>query len=132
MKLYTNSYNQELVEAEVERYDSDYYMLTATDPGLPAGTVITAKDEPDAPAYTISAASGQANGKGPWFAQVEPLLRDYSVSYSFLTFTHSTIAGSMVQSAATAAEAASQVREWLSKIYRPVEIDHVTPTLLDR
>jgi len=110
--------------------DSEYYILTASNPDLPVGTILTEEGNSDSPRYRITDSSTQAPG-GPWFAPVELLMQDYSVTYSFLTFTHSTIAGSMIQSASTKAEAATLIREWLTKIYRPVEIDHVTALPVD-
>lgn len=59
-------------------------------------------------------------------ANQEPVMQEFTVRYSFITFTHSTISGSMTQSAPTREEAISQVRAWLTMIYQPVEFDYVT------
>ena len=98
MKIYINNLNQDVLSAEVMLTDPDYYIFTACNPELPVGAILTEKDNPDSPRYKITAMSTQAAG-GPWFAPVELLMQEYNVTYSFLTFTHSTIAGSMRQSA---------------------------------
>jgi hypothetical protein len=125
MKNYIINDGQEILTAELMPADTEYYLFTATNPNLPVDTRLSEQDNPDAPSFRIAGAATQANN-GPWFMPIEPLMQEYSVSYSFLTFTHSTIAGCMIQSAATREEAASQIRTLLTKIYRPVEIDHVT------
>lgn len=125
MKNYVNNLNSDILAAELMPTDSEFYIFTASNPDLPVGTILTEENNPDSPRYRITAASSQASG-GPWFAPVELVMQDYNVTYSFLTFTHSTIAGAMIQNASTKAEAASLIRDWLTKIYRPVEIDHVT------
>jgi len=125
MKIYLNNHNQDILAAELMPADSEFYLFTATNPNLPVGTTLTEQDNPDSPCYKITSIATQANG-GPWFMSVEPLLQEFNVTYSFLTFTHSTIAGAMFQSATTKEEAASQIRTLLTRIYRPVEIDHVT------
>lgn len=130
MKNYVINNSQDILAAELMPADSEYYLLTTINPNLPVGTIITEQDNPDSPSYTITSMATQAN-HGPWFMSVEPLMQEYNVTYSFLTFTHSTIAGAMIQSAATKEEAASQIRTLLTRIYRPVEIDHVTAVKID-
>lgn len=125
MKQYVNNQNQDILTAELMPADAEYYLFTATNPNLPIGTRLTEQGNPDSPCYQVTTMATQANG-GPWFMSVEPMLQEFNVTYSFLTFTHSTIAGAMIQSATTKEEAASQIRTLLTRIYRPVEIDHVT------
>ncbi len=130
MNNYVINNSHDILMAELMPTDTECYLFTATNPNLPIGTILTEQDNPDAPCYKITSLAIQTNG-GPWFMAVEPLMQEFNVTYSFLTFTHSTIAGAMIQSAITKEEAANQIRTLLTRIYRPVEIDHVTAVKID-
>jgi len=125
MKSYVDDANRIAVTASLEQHDSASYLSSASDPDLPVGTILLEKGNPDSPRLQVSAASTRS-GEGPWVTPVEMLLQEYCVKYSFITFTHSTIAGSMYQKAATKEEAISLVRDWLVRIYQPVEFDSIT------
>lgn len=124
MKTYMNDMNQDSVAAELADDGSTQCLSSAANPDLPVGAVLREKDNPDSPHYRVIALSARTGGQ--WLTPVELFMQDFTVSYSFITFTHSTIAGSMVQKAATKAEAVSQARAWLTMIYQPVEIDHIS------
>lgn len=125
LKSYLNDANNEIVAADLLDDGSAPCLSTTANLNLPVGAVLREKDIPDSPHYTVIALSARSNGD-QWLTPVELLMQDFTVSYSFITFTHSTIAGSMNQKAATKAEAISQARAWLTMIYQPVEFDHVS------
>ena len=125
MKTYVDDANQNSVEASLVRDGAAQYLSTAGNPNLPVGAILLEKDNPDSPRLQVTTASAPSTG-GLWLTSVELLMQEFCVKYSFITFTHSTIAGSMNQEAATKAEAISKTREWLALIYQPVEIDYVT------
>jgi len=125
MKTYVDDANQNSVEASLLQDDSAQYLSTSGNPNLSVGTILLEKDNPDSPRLQVAAASTQSTG-GSWLTPVVLLMQEFCVKYSFITFTHSTIAGSLNQEAATKAEAISKTREWLALVYQPVEIDYVT------
>lgn len=125
MKKYVDDANKIVLAASLVQHDSVRYLTGASDPNLPVGTILLEEDNPDSPRLQVIAGSTQTDG-GSWQTPVELLLQEYCVKYSFITFTHSTIAGSMFQKAATQEEAIRLVREWLIRIYQPVEFDSVT------
>ncbi len=125
MKTYVDDANQNIVEASLLQDDSARHLSTSGNPNLPVGTILLEKDNSDSPRIQVIAASTQSAG-GSWLTPVEVLMQEFCVQYSFITFTHSTIAGSLNQEAATKAEAISKTREWLALVYQPVEIDYVT------
>lgn len=125
MKHYIAETSQTVIAADITLDGSEYYLSTAANPELPAGTIVLEKDNPDSPRYQVRAGAAQAAG-GPWLTPVELLMREYCVMYSFITFTHSTISGSMTQKAETKEAAISLARDWLTRIYQPVEFDYVT------
>src|SRR6185369_11187566 len=103
---YVNDANQDVLAASLVHHDSAQYLSAAGNPNLPVGTILLEKDNPDSPHLRIIAGSTQSK-EGSWLTPVELLLQEYCVKYSFITFTHSTIAGSMTQKAATKEEAIS-------------------------
>lgn len=125
MKSYVNDENQDIMAARPVIDGTSRYLSTAGNPNLPVGTILLEKDNPDSPRLQVTAGAAQSSG-GSWFTPVEPLMQEFCVKYSFITFTHSTIAGSMTQQAETREAAINQVRAWLVQIYQPVEFDYVT------
>jgi len=125
MMNYVDEASQDVLAASFVQNDSARYLSTAVDPNLPVGTILLEKDNPDSPRLQVSSAS-TSSSDGSWLTPVELLVQEYCVKYSFITFTHSTIAGSMFQKAATREEAINLVRAWLVRIYQPVEFDSVT------
>lgn len=125
MKTYIDDATQNSIDASLVQEGSVQYLSTTGNPNLPVGAILLEKDNPDSPRLQVTAASTQSTG-GSWLTPVELLMQKFCVKYSFITFTHSTIAGSLNQEAATKAEAISKTREWLALVYQPVEIDYVT------
>jgi hypothetical protein len=125
MTDYVDEGKQNIMAATALRNGEQQHLSSSANPNLPIGTVLLEKDNPDSPHLRVIAGSSQA-GDGSWLTPVETLQQEFCVRYSFITFTHSTIAGSMNQEAATREEAISKVRAWLVQIYQPVEFDYVT------
>jgi len=125
MKTYVDDATQNSIDANITQDGSTRHLSTSSNPNLPVGTILLEKDNPDSPRIQVTAASTQSAG-GLWLTPVEVLMQEFCVKYSFITFTHSTIAGSLNQEAATKTEAISKAREWLALVYQPVEIDYVT------
>jgi len=125
MKTYVDDATQNSIDANITQDGSTRHLSTSSNPNLPVGTILLEKDNPDSPRIQVTAASTQSAG-GLWLIPVEVLMQEFCVKYSFITFTHSTIAGSLNQEAATKTEAISKTREWLALVYQPVEIDYVT------
>ncbi|NVN92041.1 MAG: hypothetical protein HXX11_15775 [Desulfuromonadales bacterium] len=125
MKNYVNDTNQDVVAASPVLEGTVQYLSTVGNPDLPFGTILREKDNPDSPHLRITAVTTMSDG-GAWLTPVEMIKNEYRIKYSFITFTHSTIAGSMPQEAATKAEAIALARDWLVRVYQPVEFDYVT------
>lgn len=125
MTDYVDEGNRSGMAATLLRNDSEQYLSSAANPNLAIGTILREKDNPDSPRLRVTA-SATPSGDGPWLTPVETVMQEFCVRYSFITFTHSTIAGSMNQEAATREEAINKVRAWLTMIYQPVEFDYVT------
>lgn len=121
---YIDDASQAVVAASDVLIGGARYLSGACNPKLPVGTVLREQGSPDSPRLRIIAVSTQT-GEGAWLTPVEAVMQEYRIKYSFITITHSTIAGSMPQQAATKAEALSQARAWLVQIYQPVEFDFV-------
>jgi hypothetical protein len=125
MTNYVDDGNLNDMAATLLRNDSEQYLSSATNPELAIGTILREKDSPESPRLKVTAGATPA-GDGSWLTPVETVMQEFNVRYSFITFTHSTIAGSMNQEAATREEAIDKVRAWLTMIYQPVEFDYVT------
>lgn len=125
MTDYVDEGNRTVLAATPLQNDSGQYLASAANPNLMAGTILREKDNPESPRLKVIAGS-TPSGDGSWLTPVEPVMQEFNVRYSFITFTHSTIAGSMNQEAATREEAIDKVRAWLTMIYQPVEFDYVT------
>jgi hypothetical protein len=125
MKNYVDEGNRHGMAATPLQNDSGQYLSSAANPELRAGTILLEKDNPESPRLRVTAGSTRA-GDGSWLTPVETVMQEFNVRYSFITFTHSTIAGAMTQEAATREEAIDKVRAWLTMIYQPVEFDYVT------
>lgn len=124
MKDYINNTTQEILTAELINNGSNLIISTTSNPQLTLGALLQESCNQDNPQYQVTGDSVQASD-GSWQTVVEQVIQEYKVSYSFITITHSTIAGSMNQSAGTKAEAIELVRDWLVKIYQPVEFDNI-------
>ncbi len=125
MTDYIDEGKRNSMTATVLRNGEQQHLSSSANPDLPVGTILLEKDNPDSTRLRVIAGSSQA-GDGSWLTPVEKMQQEFCVRYSFITFTHSTIAGSMNQEAATREEAISKVRAWLTMIYQPVEFDYVT------
>lgn len=121
---YVDDENRIVLAATLLLNGSEQYLSSAANPNLAVGTLLLEKDNQDSPRLRVIA-NPTPSSDGSWLTPVEPVMQEFCVRYSFITFTHSTIAGSMTQAAATKADAIAQVRAWLVQIYQPVEFDYV-------
>ncbi len=125
MKTYVTDEGTVVVPAGIISEGPEPYLTTANDPCLEVGTTLREEGNQDGPRLRVSAPA-HPTAEGNWHTPLETLMQEFCVRYSFITFTHSTIAGSMAQEAATREEAIDKVRAWLTLIYQPVEFDYVT------
>ena len=121
---YVDDAQQSVISATVLQEGTAYHLVSAGNPNLAVGTTLLEQGNDDSPRLQVTADSAQS-AHGSWHTPVKLLMREYCVKYSFITSTHSTIAGSMNQTAETKAAAISQVRTWLDMIYQPVEFDAI-------